>query len=210
MRAKTVTTSYGRMIGAQINAMRRSMGSLVGIAEGMLCDGSLTDDEIRHLRTWFINNEQLSSAWPGNVIYDKVKEVLRDGIVTEEERAHLVKVLTDLIGTSTHDLKLATPVTSLAYDPVDRIAFPNKRFCLTGDFIHGPRKTCELEIEERGGLTSSSVTKTLYYLIIGSLGSIEWKHGSFGLKIEKAMQYKRDGNPLIIAQETIWRTALDH
>jgi NAD-dependent DNA ligase len=208
MRVKIVTTSYARMISAQINAMRRSMGALVGIAEGMLCDGSLNDAEIRHLRDWFINNEQLSSAWPGDVIYDKVKEVLRDGIVTEEERAHLVKVLNDLIGTSIHDLKLATPATSLAYDPVDRIAFPNNRFCLTGDFIHGSRKTCELEIEERGGVTTSSITKTLNYLIIGSLGSIEWKHGSFGLKVEKAMQYKRDGSPIVIVQETVWKTAL--
>jgi hypothetical protein len=29
--------------------------------------------------------------------------------------------------------------------------------------------------------------------VIGDLASREWKHGSFGTKIEKAQKYKRDG-----------------
>lgn len=44
------------------------------------------------------------------------------------------------------------------------------------------------------------MTKKLDYLVVGGLGSLEWKHGSFGTKIEKAMQHKRAGVPLFIVR----------
>lgn len=69
-------------------------------------------------------------------------------------------------------------------------------FCLTGDFVYGPRRFCEERIKTLRGTVLSNVTKKLRYLVIGSLGSPEWKHGSFGLKVEKAMKYKRDGMPI--------------
>jgi hypothetical protein len=88
-----MSNGYGRIIGAQVNAMRHSLGSLVGLAQGMLCDGELSDKEIDALKRWCSENQQLCYSWPGDVIYDKVTEVLKDGIVTEEERAHLIEVL---------------------------------------------------------------------------------------------------------------------
>jgi NAD-dependent DNA ligase len=153
-------------------------------------------------------NVSLTQQDPGDVIHDKVKEVLSDGIVTKEERDHLITLLHDLIGAPETDLAAAARVTELAYDSVDRIDFPDKYFLLTGEFVHGPRNHCESEIRERGGLVSKAVNKKLNYLIIGSLGSVEWKHGSFGTKIEKAMQYKREKIPILVVQETIWREAV--
>jgi hypothetical protein len=206
----TDAASYGRLIGAQINAMRHSLGALVGIAQGLLCDGVLTDDEVRFLKKWFTENEELCYAFPGDVVYNKVKEILSDGVVTEAEREHLIKVLRDLIGAPETDLAAAARVIEPAYDQLDRIDFAEKYFLLTGEFIHGPRKHCETVIKERGGLISKSVNKRLNYLIIGSLGSVEWKHGSFGTKIEKVMQYKREQVPIYVVKEAVWREALKH
>mgnify|MGYP000140214245 FL=1 len=47
----------------------------------------------------------------------------------------------------------------------------------------------------------SGVTKKLNYLIVGGLGSDQWKHGNFGAKVEKAIQYRSDGIPIKIVHE---------
>jgi hypothetical protein len=44
--------------------------------------------------------------------------------------------------------------------------------------------------------------------VIGSLGSPEWKHGSFGTKVEKAMKYKQAGLSILIVPEECWATSL--
>jgi hypothetical protein len=100
-----MSNGYGRIIGAQVNAMRHSLGSLVGLAQGMLCDGELSDKEIEALKHWCIENRQLCYSWPGDVIYDKVTEVLKDGVVTDEERAHLIEVLRGLAAISHQEFK---------------------------------------------------------------------------------------------------------
>jgi NAD-dependent DNA ligase len=203
-----MNSEYGRIIGAQTNAMRHSLGALVGIAQGLLCDGVLSDVEIQYLRNWFTQNEQLAYAFPGDVIYDRVKEALTDGIIADGERTYLITVLRDLVGRPDQDLADRTRVTELAYDSVERVEFPGKKFCVTGDFIHGPRKLCESEIAQRNGLVAKSVTKKLDYLVIGKLGSIEWKNGSFGIKIEMAKKYKKTGCPILIVSEECWIASL--
>ena len=44
--------------------------------------------------------------------------------------------------------------------------------------------------------------------MIGGLGSTEWKHGSFGTKVHKAMQYKQSGVPIQIVHEDPFAAAL--
>ena len=88
------------------------------------------------------------------------------------------------------------------------LEYPGFRFCLTGDFVYGLRDLCAAEIEKRGGIVGNSITKTLSYLVVGSLGSPEWKHGSFGTKIDKAIKYKRDGCSIFIVREECWASSL--
>ncbi|HJV83885.1 MAG TPA: BRCT domain-containing protein [Noviherbaspirillum sp.] len=196
-----------RQAAAYANDMKRSLGALVGIAQGLLCDGQLTDEEIRFLDAWLVQNDAIATRWPGDVIHARVREALADGIITESERTHLVETLTQLIGGTLDELAESTHVTSLAFDNVDRIEFPDARFCLTGEFVYAPREKCAEVIESRGGIVGG-VTKKLSYLVVGGLGSPEWKHGSFGRKIEKAMQYKREGLPILIVHEDIWTSSL--
>lgn len=202
-----MTNFFARQGAAYANDMKRSLSALVGIAQGLLCDGQLNDDEIRFLDAWLIENDAIANAWPGDVIHSRLRSALADGVVTEGERAHLVDTLTQLIGGSLDELAASTHVTGLALDTVDRVNFANAWFCLTGDFVYAPREKCVKAIEQRGGIVGG-VTKKLRYLIVGGLGSPEWKHGSFGTKIEKAMQYKRDGLPIFIVHEDIWASSL--
>ena len=146
--------------------------------------------------------------WPGDVLHQRVRAALADGLITEGERAHLVDTLHQLIGGSLEDLAASTHVTRLAFDDVPHVEIPGSRFCLTGEFVFAPRAKCAEEIERHGGLVSSSVTKKVRYLVVGGLGSAEWKHGSFGTKIEQAVRYRREGVPVLIIHEDRWASSL--
>lgn len=199
---------YQRRAVAFTNEMRRSCGALLGIVQGLLSDNILSDQEIRFLRDWLQQNDAVAHVWPGDVILGKIQEILADGSVEETERQHLAQVLQQLIGGTLDQLAESTHVTELALDQVQLIDFPDKSFCLTGEFVFGPRKSCEDAIARRGGNVLAGITKKLHYVVVGGLGSPEWKHGSFGNKIEKAIQYRRSGQPLLIVHEDVWAASM--
>lgn len=199
---------FTRQSAAYRNDLNRSAGALIGIAQGFLCDGHLNDDEVRFLHNWLTQNESIATVWPGDAIYARVKDILADGVITNQERTYLTEMLQQLVGGSTEELAEATHVTELAIDRSATVAIPEATFCLTGDFVFASRAHCESVIQKRGGFTSKTVTKKVNYVVVGGLGSSEWKHGSFGTKIEKAMQYKRQGIPLLIVHEDQWASAL--
>lgn len=193
--------SYTRQVAKYINEQKRCLGALLGIAQGIICDRQLTDQEIRFLNDWLTRNEEICQGWPGDILYKRTKEILADGIVTEDERTHLVDELQKLIGGDEKTLSAATHVTELAFDDLAAVQYRGMTFCLTGDFVYGPRDRCHAAIEEQGGSVAERVTKKLHYLVIGSLGSPEWKHGSFGTKVALAMKYKRAGLGISVVME---------
>ena len=203
-----MTDFFSRQAARFNNDMARSCSALLGIAQGLLADGMLNDQEIRFLQDWLAANESLCNAWPGNAIHAKIGAVLADGMVTQEERLHLQDTLQQLIGGTLEELAQSTHVSKLALDQVETVDIPDRRFCLTGDFAYGLRGNCERLIAERGGIVASSVSKKLDYVVVGGLGSPEWKHGSFGTKITKAMELKQAGAPLLIVHEDAWVAAI--
>lgn len=199
---------YQRQAAAFRNELRTSCAALMGIVQGLLADGHLNDQEIRFLREWLKGTEVVASEWPGNVIYSQVEAILADGVISTEERERLSETLRQLIGGRLDELAEAGYVSEMPLNNVDEVDFIGRLFCFTGDFVFGPRNVCVGAVERRGGAVSSSVTKKLHYLVVGGLGSPEWKHGSFGTKIEKAVLYRQSGVPLQIVHEDAWATAL--
>jgi hypothetical protein len=59
---------FSRQSGTFKNEMNRSLGALLGIGQGMLCDGHLNDQEIAFLKQWLEQNESIAVAWPGDVV----------------------------------------------------------------------------------------------------------------------------------------------
>jgi NAD-dependent DNA ligase len=203
-----MTNFFSRQGAAFRNDLQRSAGALIGIAQGFLCDGYLSDEEIKFLKSWLEQNDAIAATWPGDIIYTRVRDILADGIVTGEERSYLTEMLQQLVGGTLENLAESAHVSELALDRSASVSIPNATFCLTGDFVFATRSHCEATIERRGGLISKSVTKKVNYVVVGGLGSKEWKHGSFGTKIEKAIEYKRLGVPLLIVHEDQWAAAL--
>jgi NAD-dependent DNA ligase len=198
---------FARQASAYRNEMNRSLAALLGIAQGMLADGVLTDAEIRFLDEWLTNNSAIATAWPGDLIHQRVRDVLADGIVTPEERDHLVDTLQKLVGGRLEELANLTHVTELIFDEVPEIEFDGSVFCLTGNFVYAPRNVCIKETVDRGGIVKSNVSKKLNYLVVGGLGSPEWKNGSFGTKIHKAMELKQKAQ-IAIVHEDKWAQSL--
>jgi len=181
--------------------LKRSFGELLGIARGLLADQDLSDDEIHFLREWLSQRYQMTSSFPGNVIRDRIEAVLEDGVVTEEERSHLVDTLNMLIEDRLEDLAEQVDLTELWFDEVGIINFDKARFCLTGNFVYGPIEVCKSAIEQRGGLVSHTVTAESEFLVVGGLGVDEWRSGGLGEEIERAMRLRASGKPVKIIPE---------
>jgi NAD-dependent DNA ligase len=192
------------MTSSTTNSLKQSLGELLGLARGLMADEELTDSEIRFLHDWLETRYLMTSSFPGNVIHQRIKDVLEDGVITEEERSHLVETLNMLIEDRLDDLAEQVDLTELWFDEVGLIEFHQARFCLTGNFVYGPRDVCKTAIEQRGGIVKHSVGEEIQFLVVGSLGVDEWRTGGLGAEIERAMRLRATGKEVKIIPEDSW------
>ena len=192
----------------QRDSLKQSLGELLGIARGLMADAELTDSEIRFLHDWLEERHAMTSSFPGNIIQQRIKEVLEDNVVTEEERSHLVETLNLLIEDRLDELAEQVDLTELWFDEVGLIEFDRSKFCLTGNFVYGPKDVCKTAIEQRGGVVAPSVGEEVQFLVVGALGVDEWRSGGLGAKIEKAMRLRATGKPVKIIPEDSWAALL--
>jgi len=184
--------------------LKQSLGELLGLARGLMADQELTDSEIHFLNEWLEERHTMTSSFPGNVIHERIKDVLEDGVVTEEERSHLVDTLNMLIEDRLEDLAEQVDLTELWFDDVGLIDFNKARFCLTGNFVFGPEDVCKTAIEQRGGIVTPSVGDESHFLVVGGLGVDEWRSGGLGAEIESAMRLRAKGKSVKIIPEDSW------
>ena len=182
---------------------QKSSKNLLDILAAIISDNHLHDSEIKFIYDWINNSPLAARAWPGNIIIDLLNQILEDGIIHEEERSNLLTILNEIINGTLKKVADKVSENPLPLDEVDAINFSDHLFCLTGNFLIGERNTCALKISNRGGLLTESITKKVDYLIIGALGSDLWKHGNYGTKIEKAIEYKSMGSSIKIIHEEV-------
>lgn len=185
------------------------MQTLLGICTGLTADGIVTDREVHFLKTWLNDNPQTTQHWPGSTIAQRVQDMLQDGKITEEERADLIDLLTQLTGTHFAETGSAAPdAPALPIDDDPSIYIRHMTFCFTGRFYFGTRAACERAILKHGGTAVDTISKKLDYLVIGGMIEPAWAHTTYGRKIEKAVQYQQDGSELIIVSEQQWTAAI--
>ena len=90
-------------------------------------------------------------------------------------------------------------------NPSPVIEFPRNDFVLTGNFAIGPRFKMESFISMEGGYVKKSITQSTRYLVVGTFGSRDWMHSSYGRKIEEAiaMRNERPGSISVVSEECI-------
>lgn len=88
------------------------------------------------------------------------------------------------------------------------ILFPERTFCFTGKLADFKRSQAAEAVRARRGLSVDVVNASLDYLVIGSIPSTGWKHGSYGTKIEKALELTSSGSRPALVPEDVFVRAL--
>jgi len=186
----------------------RQIDEVIGLAKGIMADGCVTQQEAEFLLEWLETNRHAANKWPANILYQRLKLALQDGVLDSDEEKELLILLADITGKpkldSTHSMTTTLPIC----DPAPKVTFSNKTFCLTGTFISGKRSEASEQITMRGGCCKTNPTKKTDYLVIGDTGSTDWIHSTFGRKIEKAIELQKDGHPIAIISEQHWLSSL--
>ncbi|HZW25192.1 MAG TPA: BRCT domain-containing protein [Gallionella sp.] len=192
--------------------LARATDQLLGICSGIAADGQLHDTEIQFLSTWLAENKDATTTYPGQLIAERIRDVLADGVITTSERSDLLETLKALTG---HDF-LGTgsaapePTSIIPYDDEPHIIYPGMAFCFTGRFLYGTRAKCERTILALGGTAVDSVSRKLDYLIVGTLIEPTWRHTSYGRKIIRAIELIDEGHGIAVINEKSWTDALSN
>lgn len=190
----------------RLNADRlqsRQVDELIGLARGLIADGSINQAEVEFLEKWLVANLSVSQQPLIATLYERVGTILADGVADPEECDDLFAALSAFTAGDAA-LGEAPKSTSLPLcQPAPPISFEGMAFCFTGTFSFGQRKHCEEAVSSRGG-KGGSLTKATNYLVIGAYATESWKHSSFGNKILKAAEMRRAGIPISIVAEEHW------
>ena len=129
--------------------VQRDMAEMLGLCKGILVDGAVVEDEAFALMTWAEEHEDLALAWPGNVLYRRLRKIFDDGYASEPEREDLASLLQELVGGGGGTIGGETATTGLPLDdPQPSLEIPNRTFAFTGRFAYGTRGTCEEAVGE--------------------------------------------------------------
>ena len=186
---------------------KRDIDQLLGICEFSLLDGHIDQAEAESIYSWLQMHTAGLDLWPANVLYDRLRTMLADGVLDEDEQHELLTLISSIVRPRTQSGEII-PISLPVDHPEPKVVIPGKQFCFTGVFDFGTRADCHAAVEKLGGEAIKGITKHLDYLVIGSIGSESWRHTSFGSKIEKAVGYRDSGVGLAIITEKHWVQSL--
>ena len=185
------------------NIQDRQMDTLIGLAKGITADGSVNQEEAKCLHNWLIQNCYSENPFIKNLL-EKLSGMLEDDMLDTEETSELLSILRKISGDPSGLGELAK-TSILPIDlPLPDVSFPNKKFLFSGNFTFGLKKDCHTATRALGGVIEKSVTKKLDYLVLGTYANKSWAHESLGRKIEKAIEYRGKGVPIVIITEEHW------
>ena len=199
---------HGQPFNIRFNRARRAerdLSEMLGLTKGLLIDGVITEDEAIHLHQWVLKHPDAVEQWPVNILAQRLQCIFADGRVDEAERLDLAEILASIVGGTAGIVLGEDAATELPIDqPPPTITWLGTVFVFTGKFAFGPRKSCEREVKRLGGLCEANVTERTRYLVIGTFGSRDWVHTSFGRKIERAVTLRTAGHSVAILAEDHW------
>lgn len=182
--------------------------TLLGMVQGLTADKVLKDIEIITLSKWLQSTAILTGDWTADLIRNRLKLILADGVVTDEERLEMLDILSAIVGGSFEEHGafggMATRGFSIDAEPLEEIVFLESNFVVTGKFLYGTRRVVTEAIQKRGGIVATKVSGKTDYLIVGTLASRDWLHSTHGLKVGDAMERKESGAQLKILGEEDW------
>jgi len=202
-----ITWLCNRLTSAEyFNAATADMQKLHAIVAAIASDGEVSIEELEGLSIWLQEHDHLRKCWPYDEIESVVTGVLADRKVDPDEHRMLMSFFGEFV--SILDNKtIINPAFSADSNIVGlcavcpEISFADAVFCLTGQSHKYTRSEFEQLISRLGGKTASTVSKKVHYLIVGSDGNPCWAYACYGRKVEKAVELRKGGHPIVIVHE---------
>jgi hypothetical protein len=186
-----------------------SIQELHGLLQGILCDSKISALELSGLKHWLDDNSELEGTFPYDEVYSIIQKVLEDGIVDSEEEKMLKVLFSDFIDLDETycidkeiiaELKKELKISGLCAFAPDVLVKDNI-FCFTGESEIMTRNEIAKTIESNGGYFKNSVSQKINYLVVGAEANSCWAFSCYGRKIEKAMELRKKGVPIVIIHE---------
>ncbi|MCJ2131474.1 BRCT domain-containing protein [Methylobacterium sp. E-045] len=197
-----MTDAFYNRVGAE-RIDDRQVAEVIGIAHGIIADGSVSQAEVEYLQKWLEARVNVTSNPVVRLLRDRVNEVLADGIVDEDEAKDLMSTLSAFAGGDFEKGELTKSTSLPLCNPFPSMVFHGSLICFTGTFAFGQRRHCE-EAALALGAVPGSLTAATRYLVVGAYATESWKQSSFGRKIEKAVDLRTKGKPINIVGEAHW------
>ena len=187
----------------------RQIDQLIGLAQGILADGIVSQPEAEMLQSWLRLNHRTDNPYVSQLL-DQVEQVLADGVLDEDEGRELHDALMSWTGGGGTDGEEST-TASLPLDPDPRtVRIAGNIFVFTGTGVFGTRRMMQDATTRAGGTVERNITMRTNFVVLGTYVTPAWVHESFGRKIEKAMEYRdRKGTGVQIVHEEDWAQGLE-
>jgi len=186
--------------------LQRLQSILVGIA----ADGVINEDELHGLSDWLSDHEHLKSCYPYDEVDSLIISALADQRIDPQEQKDLLTFFQDFSSIKPAREKSSDSPSTItgicAIDPVIKV--PNSLFCFTGESKHFTRNELAQLVAQHGGQAIKDVNRKLNYLIVCDAGNPCWKYACYGLKIERAIELRKEGFPIIIVHERDFHDAI--
>lgn len=181
----------------------RLVDEMIGLCNGIVADGVVSQAEAEFLQKWMVANQRVINNPVIEPLYRRLNDMLVDDVLDADEAKELLDTLTHFTA-SDYELGEVAQSSRLPLDanPTD-LTIKGKLFCLTGTFAFGAKKKCEAFIIENGGSTHPRVIKKVDFLVVGRYATDEWKHSTYGKKIELAARYREEGTGIQIIGEDL-------
>ncbi len=179
---------------------------LHAILGGIIADTKITVEELQGLADWLQNHEHLRTCWPYDEVDSLVTTVLADHKIDEAEHKMLMSFFSEFISVLddkiiSNPLSIENTLISGVCAACPDIRFDGSIFCFTGASHKYTRNDLVKIVRDHGGDASGSVSKKVNYLIIGADGNPCWSYACYGRKVEKAVQLRKQGLPILIVHE---------
>ena len=189
------------------------MQKLHAIMAGIGADGVINVEELKGLLSWIGEHEHLKTCWPYDEVESLVLGVLSDKKIDPQEHEVLMRFFGEFV--SILDNKtIVNPAFFEGSNIVGlcsvcpEISFADAVFCLTGASFKYTRNEFEAVIAKHGGLAAGTVSKKVNYLVVGGDGNPCWAYACYGRKVEKAVELRKQGHPIVIVHENDFHDAV--
>lgn len=191
------------------NQITADIQRLHTLLAGIAADAVISPAELIGLSEWLDEHDHLKNEYPYSEVKNKITKVLADKKIDSAEHESMMKLFSEFV--SMYDDKTITNPTINDNNLCDTNPVINfgGLFCFTGKSSRYSRPEFKKVIIELGGQFTDDVTTRIDYLVIGDKGQPQWKFGSYGDKIDKAIKLRKNGHSLLIIHEKEIHKAID-